>query len=61
MPRKAKAMAIASMWAGLGLSICALTGLMAAQVLAVTLGLTGTATILFAVRTTAARQSLILS
>ena len=61
MPRKAKAMAIASMWAGLGLSLYALTGVMVAQVFAVTLGLAGTATILFAVRTTAARQSLILS
>jgi uncharacterized membrane protein YbaN (DUF454 family) len=61
MPRKAKAMAIASMWTGLGLSVYALTGIMAAQVVAVTLGLAGTATILFAVRTTAARRSLILS
>ena len=62
MPRHAKLLALASMWTGLGLSIYALSSVgTAAQVGAALLGVIGTGTILFVVRTTAARQSLILS
>ena len=62
MPRKTKMLAIASMWIGLGASIYALASVgLGAQIAAAMLGLMGTGTILFAVRTTAARQSLILS
>ena len=62
MPRQAKLIALASMWTGLSLSIYALSSVGAvAQVGAALLGAIGTGTILFVVRTTAARQSLILS
>jgi uncharacterized membrane protein YbaN (DUF454 family) len=62
MARRSKALALVSMWSGLGVSIYALAGVgVGAQMLAASLGLIGTATILFFVRTTAARQSLILS
>jgi uncharacterized membrane protein YbaN (DUF454 family) len=62
MPRKAKVLALASMWMGLGVSIYALANVgAAAQIAAALLGVIGTGTILFVVRTTAARRSLILS
>jgi uncharacterized membrane protein YbaN (DUF454 family) len=62
MPRKTKMLALASMWIGLGVSIYALASVgVGAQIAAAMLGLMGTGTILFVVRTTAARQSLILS
>jgi len=62
MPRQAKLLALAWMWMGLGLSIYALSSVgAAAQIGAALLGVIGTGTILFVVRTTAARQSLILS
>ena len=61
MPAKSKALALASMWAGLGVSIAALAHAGAiAQLCAILLGIAGTMTILFVVRTTPARQSLIL-
>ena len=50
------------MWTGLGISFHKLATLgFGVQIAMVTIGLVGTATILFYVRTTAARQSLILS
>jgi uncharacterized membrane protein YbaN (DUF454 family) len=62
MPRRTKMLALASMWIGLGVSIYALSSVgAAAQIGAALLGAIGTGTILFVVRTTAARQSLILS
>jgi uncharacterized protein len=62
MPRQAKMLALASMWTGLGVSIYALASVgIGAQIVAALLGVIGTGTILFLVRTTAARQSLILS
>ena len=62
MPRQTKMLAIASMWIGIGLSVYALASVgVGAQIAAAMLGLIGTGTILFVVRTTAARQSLILS
>jgi uncharacterized membrane protein YbaN (DUF454 family) len=62
MARRSKVLALVSMWTGLAMSIYALASVgVGAQMLAVSLGLVGTATILFFVRTTAARQSLILS
>lgn len=62
MPARSKAFALASMWTGVGASLYALADVgVAAQAVAVTLALVGTATILLYVRTTAARQSLILS
>jgi uncharacterized protein len=62
IPRRSKALALVSMWTGLGISIPALATVgVVAQMLALSLGLVGTATILFYLRTTAARQSLILS
>ena len=62
MPRKAKMLALTSMWMGIGVSIYALAGVgVGAQIAVATLGLMGTGAILFVVRTTAARQSLILS
>jgi uncharacterized membrane protein YbaN (DUF454 family) len=62
MPRKAKMLALTSMWIGIGASIYALASVgVGAQIAVATLGLMGTGTILFVVRTTAARQSLILS
>ena len=62
MRPKAKALALASTWTGVGISVYALAALgVGVQVLVVALGLVGTVTILFFVRTTAARQPLILS
>jgi uncharacterized membrane protein YbaN (DUF454 family) len=62
MPRKTKMLALASMWIGLSVTIYALANVgVGAQVAAAMLGVIGTGTILFVVRTTAARQSLILS
>ena len=62
MPRKTKMLALTSMWTGISVSIYALASVgVGAQVAVATLGLMGTGTILFVVRTTAARQSLILS
>jgi uncharacterized membrane protein YbaN (DUF454 family) len=62
MPAKAKALALMSMWTGIGISVYTLSAIsMAGQIVTMVLGVAGTATILFAVRTTAARQSLILS
>jgi uncharacterized protein len=62
MPRKAKALALAWIWTGLGISLYALaTAGIAIQLFVLTMGLVGTMTILFVVRTTATRQPLILS
>lgn len=62
MPASSKALALLSMWTGVGTSIYALAAVgLAAQLVALSLALAGTAAILFWVRTTAARQSLILS
>jgi uncharacterized membrane protein YbaN (DUF454 family) len=63
MPRKSKVFALISMWTGIGLSTHALSAVgLGAQLLVISLGVVGSATILFFVRTTAApRQSLILS
>jgi uncharacterized protein len=62
MPRKAKALALVSTWTGVGIStyMVATVGI-GAQLLVLTMGAIGTVTILFFVRTTAGRQSLILS
>jgi hypothetical protein len=55
-------LALASMWFGISVSVHALASVgVGAQVAVAMLGLMGTGTILFVVRTTAARQSLILS
>jgi uncharacterized membrane protein YbaN (DUF454 family) len=52
MPRRAKAAALASMWAGIALSCVALAAVgTAAQAATVALGLVGTATLLCGVRT----------
>jgi uncharacterized protein len=52
MPSRSKALALVSMWTGLGISIHALTAVgVVAQLFAFLLGLVGTATILFYVRT----------
>ena len=62
MPRKAKALALVSMWTGVGVSTYMLaTAGIGLQLLALTMGAIGTVTILFFIRTTAARQPLILS
>jgi uncharacterized membrane protein YbaN (DUF454 family) len=62
MPRRTKMLALASMWFGISVSVYALASVgVGAQVAVAMLGLMGTGTILFVVRTTAARQSLILS
>jgi uncharacterized membrane protein YbaN (DUF454 family) len=62
MPRRSKAIALASMWSGIAVSVYALAAAgAAAQIAVLTCGAAGSAAILFAVRTTAARQSLILS
>ena len=62
MPRQSKVFALMSMWAGIGASTYALTDAAAtARLLLVFAGIIGTGAILFLVRTTAARQSLILS
>jgi uncharacterized membrane protein YbaN (DUF454 family) len=62
MARRSKVLALLSMWTGLTMSIYALASVgVAAQMLAASLGLIGTATLLFFVRTTTPRQSLIMS
>jgi uncharacterized membrane protein YbaN (DUF454 family) len=61
MPRRSKALALAWMWTGLGISVPALASVgLAAQMAALAFGVAGTATILFLVRTTAPRQPRIL-
>jgi len=62
MPLRAKALALAWTWTGLGISLYALAAAsVGIQLFVLTTGLIGTVTILFVVRTTAARQPLILS
>jgi uncharacterized protein len=62
MPRRAKMVALTSMWIGLSVSIYVLASVgVGAQIAAAVFGMIGTGTILFLVRTTAGRQSLILS
>ena len=62
MARKTKALALAWMWTGLCISLYVLAASgIGIQLLVLTTGLVGTATILFVVRTTAERQPLILS
>jgi len=62
MPLKTKAIALASTWTGLAISLYAMAGVgVGAQLMVVSLGIVGTVTILFVVRTTTPRQSLILS
>jgi len=62
MARKTKALALAWMWTGLSISLYVLAASgIGIQLLVLTTGLVGTATILFVVRTTAERQPLILS
>ena len=62
MARKTKALALAWMWTGLSISLYVLAALgIGIQLFVLTMGLVGTVTILFVVRTTAARQPLILS
>ena len=62
MPRRSKVLALAWMWTGLAISVPALASVgVAAQVVVLSMGCLGTIVILFLVRTTAARQSLILS
>jgi uncharacterized membrane protein YbaN (DUF454 family) len=62
MRRNAKVLALASTWTGVSFSVYTLAALgVGVQLLLVALGLVGTVTILFFVRTTAARQPLILS
>jgi uncharacterized membrane protein YbaN (DUF454 family) len=62
MSRRSKALALASMWTGLGISLHVLAAAgVASQLFVLSMGLVGTATLLFYVRTTAVRQSLILS
>jgi uncharacterized membrane protein YbaN (DUF454 family) len=62
MPLRAKVVALTSMWTGLGISVHVLATVgSAAQLAALAFGLVGSATILFAVRTTTVRQPLILS
>lgn len=62
MPLKAKAVSLASMWTGIGISTYALaaTGPIV-QVAVVSMGVMGTLSLLIFVRTTGARQPLILS
>jgi uncharacterized membrane protein YbaN (DUF454 family) len=62
MPRKAKALSLLSMWAGIAISVYGLAAVgAAAQLAVISFGLIGTATIVFVVRTDAPRQPLILS
>jgi uncharacterized membrane protein YbaN (DUF454 family) len=62
MPRKAKALALVSMWTGVGISTYMLaTAGIGVQLFVLTMGAIGTVTILFLIRTTAGRQPLILS
>lgn len=51
MPRRAKLVALLSMWAGIAGSVLVLSGVVALQVTTVALGLVGTATIVFRVPT----------
>jgi uncharacterized membrane protein YbaN (DUF454 family) len=62
MAPKTKALALAWTWSGLGISLYMLAASgVGIQLFVLTMGLVGTVTILFVVRTTAARQPLILS
>jgi uncharacterized membrane protein YbaN (DUF454 family) len=62
MPRTAKALALVTMWTGLGISLPVLAAVgPGVQLLVLAMGVVGTVTILFFVRTTVARQPLILS
>jgi uncharacterized membrane protein YbaN (DUF454 family) len=62
MPLKTKALALAWTWTGIGISLYALAAAgVGIQLFVLTMGLVGTVTILFVVRTTVARQPLILS
>ncbi|HET9567208.1 MAG TPA: YbaN family protein [Vicinamibacterales bacterium] len=62
MARKTKALALAWTWSGLSISLYVLAASgIGIQLFVLTMGLVGTVTILFVVRTTAARQPLILS
>jgi len=62
MPVRTKALALAWMWTGLATSLYPLAAAgVGIQLFVLTMGLVGTVTILFVVRTTAARQPLILS
>ena len=62
MAPKTKALALAWTWSGLGISLYMLAASgIGIQLFVLTMGLVGTVTILFVVRTTAARQPLILS
>ena len=62
MPRNIKALALISMWTGTAISVHALTPAgIGVQLFVVAMGLTGTLTIVLFVRTTSARQPLILS
>ena len=62
MARKTKALALAWTWSGLSVSLYVLAASgIGIQLFVLTMGLVGTVTILFVVRTTAARQPLILS
>ena len=51
MPRRAKVVALLSMWAGIASSVLVLSGVVALQAATVALGLVGTATIVFRVPT----------
>jgi uncharacterized membrane protein YbaN (DUF454 family) len=54
MPAKTKALALASMWTGIAISVYAVAAFtIVGQVVTLVLGVAGTATILFCVRTTA--------
>ena len=62
MARKTKALALAWTWSGLSVSLYVLAASgIGIQLFVLTMGLVGTVTILFVVRTTATRQPLILS
>ena len=62
MARKTKALALAWTWSGLSISLYVLAASgIGIQLFVLTMGLVGTVTILFVVRTTAERQPLILS
>jgi uncharacterized membrane protein YbaN (DUF454 family) len=62
MARKTKALALAWTWSGLSVSLYVLAASgIGIQLFVLTMGLVGTVTILFVVRTTAERQPLILS
>lgn len=62
MPFRTKALALAWMWSGVAISLYMLAAAgVGIQLSVLSMGLLGTVTILFVVRTTAARQPLILS